>query len=135
MSTCCVCLKQFEGENAPILMFDGEGEACVLCPDCGAIVDKIAGTPDSPERDAAIAALREIDVESPMIADELVRLVRREDAPLGEEDAYEAEEEVEELPEAAPVAVSDRYSNLSLYLALGCLGAAFILFILLRYVL
>ncbi len=134
MSTCCVCLKEFEGEDAPILMFDGEGEACVLCPECAAIVDKIAGTPDSPEREEAITALREIGVESPMIADELVRLVRREDAPLSEEDAFESEEEVEALPVAAPVA-DNRASNLSLYLALGCLGAAFVLFILLRYVL
>lgn len=134
MSTCCVCLKEFEGDDAPILMFDGEGEACVLCPECAAIVDKIAGTPDSPERDEAIAALREIDVESPVIAGELVRLVRHEDAPLSEEDTFETEEEVEEQPVAAPLA-SNRASNLSLYLALGCLGAAFVLFILLRYVL
>ena len=133
MSTCCVCLRDFDGENAPILMFDGEGEACVLCPDCAAILDKIAGTPDSPERDAAVESLMEIDVKSPMIAAELVRLVRREDAPLTEEEAYETEEEVEEEPIATPVASAA--SNLSLYLALGCLGAAFILFILLRFVL
>ncbi len=134
MSTCCVCLKEFDGADAPILMFDGEGEACVLCPDCAAIVDKIAGTPDSPEREEAIAALREIDVESPMIADQLIRLVRHEDTPLSEEDAFLTEEEVEEQP-VAPPAVSGPASNLSLYLALGCLGAAFVLFILLRYVL
>ncbi len=133
MSTCCVCLRSFEDENAPILMFDGAGEACVLCPECAVIVDKIAGTPDSPERDEAIAALREIEVESPMIADELVRLVRHEDAPLSVEDAFETEEEVEEQPVVAPLA-SNRASNLSLYLALGCLGAAFVLFILLQYV-
>ena len=133
MSTCCVCLRDFDGENAPILMFDGEGKACVLCPDCAAILDKIAGTPDSPERDAAVESLQAIDVKSPMIAAELVRLVRREDAPLTEEEAYETEEEVEEEPIAVPVASAA--SNLSLYLSLGCLGAAFILFILLRYVL
>ena len=133
MSTCCVCLRDFDGENAPILMFDGEGEACVLCPDCVAILDKIAGTPDSPERDAAVEELQAINVESTMIAAELARLVRREDAPLTEEEAYETEEEVEEEPIAVPVASAA--SNLSLYLALGCLGAAFVIFILLRYVL
>ena len=131
--TCCVCLCKFEGEEPPILMMDHAGNPRVLCPHCAGLLDAIAGTPDSPERDEAVAALRAIDVKNPTVAFELAKLIDRTDAPLDEEDAYESEEELE--GEEIPVPVSVGGSNLSLYLGLGCLGIALILFVLLRFVL
>ena len=131
--TCCVCLSKFEGEDAPILMMDPAGNPRVLCPHCADLLDAIAGTPDSPERDEAVAALRAIDVKNPTVAFELAKLIDRTDAPLAEEDAYESEEELE--GEEIPVPVPVGGSNLSLYLGLGCLGIALILFVLLRFVL
>ena len=131
--TCCMCLNNFEGEEPPILMMDRAGNARVLCPDCAAIVDAIAGTPDSPERDEAIATLREMDIKNPAVAFELAKLIDRTDAPLTEEDGYESAEELEGEEIPVPVAVGG--SNLSLYLGLGCLAAALVLFLLLRFVL
>ena len=93
--TCCMCLNTFEGEEPPILMMDRAGNARVLCPDCAAIVDAIAGTPDSPERDAAVATLREMDIKNPTVAFELAKLIDRTDTPLTEEDGYEDAEELE----------------------------------------
>ena len=129
--TCCMCLNKFEGEEPPILMMDRAGNPRVLCPDCAAIVDAIAGTPDSPERDAAIEALRDIDVRNPAVAEELIKLVERTDAPLDEADAYESEDELAEQETPEPIAVHG--SNVSLYLGLGCIGVALILFLILRF--
>ncbi|MBR7095061.1 MAG: hypothetical protein IKC73_02470 [Clostridia bacterium] len=134
MATCCVCLHKFEGEEPPILMMNGEGEAMVLCPECAALLDKIAGTEESEERTRAVEALLEMDVQNPTVAAELSRLIRHEDAPLSEEDAFLDEEEVEEMPVANPTTVSGA-SNLWFYLGAGCLGAAFILFLILRFAL
>ncbi len=134
MATCCVCLHKFEGEEPPILMMDGEGEAMVLCPECAAILDKIAGTEESEERTRAVEALLEVNVQNPLVAAELSRLIRHEDAPLAEEDAFLDEGEVEEMPVAVPTAVSGA-SNLWFYLGVGCLAAAFVIFVLLRLVL
>lgn len=131
--TCCMCLNKFEGEEPPILMMDHAGNPRVLCPECTALVDAIAGTPDSPTRDEAIAALREMDIKNPTVAIELVRLIERTDAPLEESDAYESEDELAEQEPPIPVAVNG--SNLSLYLGLGCIGAALILFLLLKFIL
>ena len=134
MPTCCVCLNKFEGEDAPILMMDGEGEARVLCPECAAILDKIAGTPDSPEREAAVRELYAIIVKDPTVAAELAALIHHEDAPLEEDEAFEEEEEIREMPVAKPTAVN-RASNLWLYMGIGCLAAAVLIFILVRFVL
>ena len=131
MPTCCVCLNKFEGEDAPILMMDAEGEARVLCPECAAIVDKIAGTPDSPERDAAVNELYAIGVKDPTVAEELAALIHHEDAPLSEEDTYAEEDEVLDMPVAVPKVVN-KMADLWLYLGLGCLAAAFVIFVLLR---
>lgn len=136
MSVCCVCLKEFPGEDAPILMLSPEGEPLVLCPECAALVDAVAGKPDSPERDEAIRALAEIDVDSPMVATELSRLVMREDAPLTEEDAYDdsaesGEESDEALPPPTPPLIP-RASRIYFYLGVGCLAAALVLLLVLR---
>ncbi len=131
MSTCCVCLKSFEGENAPILMMDPSGSPLVLCPDCTEIVDAIAGTPDSPEREEAVARLAEIDVENPIVAVELSRLVNYEDAPLDSEAGWEDEDDLANAEAPVP-AVSRGGSALYLYLGLGCLGAALVLYIILK---
>ena len=130
MSTCCVCLEKFEGEDAPILMMDPSGSPLVLCPQCAEIVDAIAGTPDSPEREEAIARLAEIDVTDPLVATELSKLVSYEDAPL-EEEGWENEDD---LAEAAPPnpQTSHGGSALYLYLGLGCLAVALVLYILLK---
>ena len=131
MSTCAVCLKDFPGEDAPILMMDPSGNPLVLCPECATLVEAIAGTPDSPDRRAAVSALAEIDVENALVATELSRLVNHEDAPLSEEDGWEDEGELSE--EEAPVPeMAKPASNLYLYLALGCLGVALILLLILR---
>lgn len=131
MSTCAVCLKEFSGDDAPILMMDPSGNPLVLCPECAALVEAIAGTPDTEERRAAVSALAEIDVENPLVATELSRLVTYEDAPLSEEEGWEDEEALseEEIPVSEPLKPA---SNLYLYLALGCLGAALILLLILR---
>ena len=131
--TCCVCLSKFEGEEPPILMMDRAGNPRVLCPHCTELLDAIAGTPDSPERDMAVATLRSMDVKNPTVAFELAKLIDRTDAPLDEENTYESEEELE--GEEIPVPVPVGGSNLSLYLGLGCLGIALVLFLLLRFVL
>ena len=133
MATCCVCLQKFSGEEPPILMMNGEGEAMVLCPECAALLDKIAGTEDSEERTRAVEELLEINVQNPLVAAELSRLIRHEDAPLSEADAFLDESEVEEAPIAVPTAVS-RASNLWFYLGVGCLAAALVIFLLLRFV-
>ena len=104
--TCCMCLNKFEGEEPPILMMDRAGNPRVLCPECTAIVDAIAGTPDSPERDAAIATLRDMDIKNPSVAEELIKLVERTDAPLDEADAYESEDELAEQETPEPIAMS-----------------------------
>ncbi len=135
MSLCCVCLKEFPGEEeAPILMMDAQGNPLLLCPECASIVDAIAGTPDSPRRDAAILALSEMEVSEPMVADELSRLISREDAPLSEEDGWEDEEAI--MEEAPPTvrAVAGKVSSLYFYLGIGCLAAAVILFVILQLV-
>lgn len=134
MSRCCICLREFEGEEAPILMMDAEGNPLVLCSECEEIVDAIAGTPDSPERDAALAALAELDVADPMVATELSRLIAREDAPLTEEDAYEDEEALLEEAPPAPTAGAGKASSLYFYLGVGCLAAALVLFVILKLV-
>ena len=139
MSVCCVCLKEFDGENAPILMLEPDGTPLVLCPDCAALVEKIAGKPASPERTEAVRALAEIDVDSPMVATELSRLVAGEDAPLDENDAWEEDENGEPIAEeeAAPPPTPPlvpRASRLYLYLGLGCLAAALVLFVILKLV-
>lgn len=131
--TCCMCLNKFEGEEPPILMMDHAGNPRVLCPACTGIVDAIAGTPDSPERDAAIATLRGMDIKNPTVAFELAKLIDRTDAPLDEADAWESEEELAEEEPPVPEVVNG--SNLSLYLGLGCIAAALILFLLLRFIL
>ena len=144
--TCCMCLNKFEGEEPPILMMDRAGNPCVLCPDCTAIVDAIAGTPDSPDRAAAIEALGHMDVKNPAVANELVKLIERTDAPLddegedaaAEDEAYDEDADLSEddpLDEMLPVPEAVNASNLSLYLGLGCLGVALILFLLLRFLL
>lgn len=132
--TCCVCLSHFEGEEPPILMLDREGEALVLCPDCAAILDAIAGTPDSQEREDAIAALRDIDVKNPIVATELSHLIDRTDVPLTEDAAYEEEEDVEAMETPAPIVVN-RASDLWLYLGIGCLAVVMVLVVLLRFIL
>ena len=131
MPICAVCLKEFEGEDAPILMMDPSGNPLVLCPECAALVEAIAGTPDSPERTAAVAALAEIDVEDPLIATELSRLVSYEDAPLSEAEGWEDEEELAEEEPPVPETVMPA-SNLYLYLALGCIAVALALLLVLR---
>lgn len=133
MSTCAVCLKDFPGEDAPILMIDPSGNPLVLCPECAALVEAIAGTPDTEERRAAVSALAEIDVENPLVANELSRLVTYEDAPLSVADAWEDEEEMAEEETPVPETVTPA-SNLYLYLGLGCLGLALILFLILRLI-
>ena len=134
MSVCCVCLREFPGEDAPILMMDAQGNPLLLCEECAALLDAIAGTPDSEERDAAIEALSEMDVSDPMVASELSRLIAREDAPLSEEDGGEDEEALaEETPPAMPAA-SGKASSLYFYLGIGCLAAAAVLFIILQLV-
>ena len=132
--TCCVCLSHFEGEEPPILMMDREGAPLVLCPDCTALMDAIAGTPASPERDEAVAALREIDVKNPAVAAELARLIDGTDAPLSEEDAYEDEDEVAEQETPAPTVVRPA-SELWLYLGVGFGAVALLLLVLLRFLL
>ena len=132
--TCCVCLSHFEGEEPPILMMDREGEPLVLCPDCAALMDAIAGTPDSPKRDEAIAALREIDVKNPAVATELAHLIDRTDAPLSDENAYEDEDEVAEQETPAPTVVRPA-SELWLYLGVGFGAAALLLLLFLRFML
>lgn len=131
MSICAVCLKEFPGEDAPILMMDPSGNPLVLCPECAALVEAIAGTPDSPERSAAISALAEIDVEDPLVATELSRLVSYEDAPLSEAEGWEDGEELAEEEPPVPDVVTPA-SNLYLYLALGCIAVAFVLLLVLR---
>ena len=131
--TCCMCLNKFEGEEPPILMMDRAGNPRVLCPDCTAIVDAIAGTPDSPEREDAITALRGMDIKNPDVAFELGRLIDRTDAPLDEDGAWESEDALAE--EEPPVPEVVHGSNLSLYLGLGCIAAALILFLLLKLIL
>ena len=135
MPTCCVCLQPFEGEDAPILMMSASGNPLVLCPRCAALVDAIAGTPDSPEREAAVRELADVSHASPRVESVLLRLVRHEDEPLSEEDAFENEEEVLEEDVPTDVAPASTGSNLYLYLGIGCLAAALVLFLLLRFVL
>ena len=106
MSICAVCLKDFPGEDAPILMMDPSGNPLVLCPECAALVEAVAGTPDSPERQAAVAALAEIDVENSLVATELSHLVNYLDAPLSEEDGWEEEETVAEEEPPVPETVT-----------------------------
>ena len=112
-------------------MMDPSGNPLVLCPECAALVEAIAGTPDSPERRAAVSALAEIDVEDSLVATELSRLVTYLDAPLSEEEGWEEEEEVAEEEIPVPEVVTPA-SNLYLYLALGCIGVALILLLILR---
>lgn len=133
LCTCCVCLNHFEGEEPPILMMDRQGNPRVLCPACTALVDAVAGTPDSPEREEAVAALRQMDIKNPAVAFELAQLIDRTDAPLDTESAYESEEELAEAETPEPETVMG--SNVSLWLGLGCLGLALILFLLLKFVL
>ena len=125
MSTCCVCLANFEGEEAPILMMDPSGTPLVLCPECAELVDAIAGTPDSPERREALARLAEIDVEDSLVAVELSKLVNYEDAPLDTDEGWENEEELVSAEAPAPTAHGG--SALDLDLGLGCLGVALLL--------
>ena len=129
--TCCVCLNKFEGEEPPILMMDREGEALVLCPECTALVEAVAGTPDSPEREAAVEALREMDVKNPSVATELGYLIDRTDAPLTEEDTYDDAEELAEEEPPAPCTCR-RASDLYFYLGVGCLAVAFLIYVLIR---
>lgn len=131
MSTCCVCLKEFEGEDAPILMMDPSGSPLVLCPDCAALVDAIAGTPDTPERREAVASLAEIEVENPIVAVELSRLISYEDSPLAADEGWEDEGALAEAETPSPTAAGGG-SGLYLYLGLGCLAAALVLYILLK---
>ena len=133
MPTCCVCLQPFEGEEPPILMMSASGNPLVLCPRCAALVDAIAGTPDSPAREAAVKELADVTNAAPRVEAELLRLVRHEDEPLCEEDGFESEEEV--LEEEAPTAPAPapKASSLYLYLGLGCLAAALVLFLILRF--
>ena len=131
--TCCMCLNKFEGEEPPILMMDRMGNPRVLCPDCAAIVDAIAGTPDSPERDTAIATLREMDIKNPTVADELIKLIDRLDAPLEDEDYYESEEALAAAEPPKPIASNG--SNVSLYLGLGCIAVALIIYLIVRFLL
>lgn len=133
LCTCCVCLNKFEGEEPPILMMDRQGNPRVLCPACTALVDAVAGTPDSPEREEAVAALRQMDIKNPAVAEELVMLIERTDAPLDPEGGYESEDALAEAETPTPETVTG--SNISLYLGLGCLGLALILFLLLKFVL
>ena len=132
--TCCVCLARFEGEEPPILMMNRAGEPLVLCPDCANLLDAIAGTPDSPEREEAVATLSEIDVKNPAVATELSRLVARTDAPLSEENAYEDEEEMAEQETPAPTVVRPA-SELWLYLGVGFGTVALLLLLFLRFIL
>lgn len=131
MSTCCVCLKDFEGEDAPILMMDPSGTPLVLCPACAELVDAIAGTPDSPERREAVSRLADLEVENPIVAVELSRLVNYEDAPLNTDEGWEDENDLADAETPAPT-VKGGGSSLYLYLGLGCLGVALLLYILLK---
>ncbi len=134
MSRCCICLQEFLGEDAPILMMDPQGNPLVLCPECAGIVDAIAGKPDSPERDEALLALSELDVSDPMVAKELSRLIAREDLPLSEEDGFEDEEAMADEPVPTVPTVSPKGSSLYLYLGVGCLAVALVLFLILRLI-
>ena len=116
---------------------DRAGNPRVLCPACTEIVDAIAGTPDSPEREEAIETLRGMDIKNPTVAFALARLIDRTDAPL-EDDACDGEDML--LDDASddadfPVPEVVNGSNLSLYLGLGCMAAALVLFLLLRFLL
>lgn len=132
MHTCCVCLHKFEGEEPPILMLDEQGREMVLCPDCAPLVEAVAGTPDGEERSAAIEGLSAIDVKNTLVLEELMRLINREDAPptLEEEELFSDNEEAPGVP---PL-ITKSGADLSLWLGLGCLAAALILFIILKVV-
>lgn len=132
MHTCCVCLHKFEGEEPPILMMDEQGREMVLCPECAPFVEAVAGTPDGEERNAAIEALSAIDVKNTLVLEELMRLINREDAPptLDEEALLD---DGEEAPTVPPL-ITKSGADLSLWLGLGCLAAALILFIILKVV-
>ena len=133
MSTCCVCLKEFEGEDAPILLVHPSGTPLVLCPECTALVEAVAGTPDSPEREEALEALEalaEMDIKNRLVATELCRLIEGEDAPEEAENG----EEAEASEEGAPSVPTRTASGLYFYLGCGCLAAALVLYIILRIV-
>ncbi len=132
MHTCCVCLHKFEGEEPPILMMDEQGREMVLCPDCAPLVEAVAGTPDGEERNAAIEGLSAIDVKNTLVLEELARLINREDAPPSlEEEALLLDSEE---PPSVPPLITKSGADLSLWLGLGCLAAALILFIILKVV-
>ncbi len=132
MHTCCVCLHKFEGEEPPILMIDEQGREMVLCPDCTPLVEAVAGTPDGEERNAAIEAISKIDVKNTLVLEELARLIEREDAPptLEEETLFD---EAAEAPSVPPL-ITKSGADLSLWLGLGFLAAALILFVILKVV-
>ncbi len=132
MHTCCVCLHKFEGEEPPILMPDEQGREMVLCPECAALVEAVAGTPDGEERDAAIRQLSALDVKNTLVLEELSRLIDREDAPPTlTEDELLLDTEGEP---AVPPLITKSGADLSLWLGLGCLAAALVLFIILKVV-
>lgn len=132
MHTCCVCLHKFEGEEPPILTVDEQGRELVLCPDCAPLVEAVAGTPDGEERTAAIEGLSAIDVKNTLVLEELARLINREDAPPTlEEDALLLDNEA--APSVPPL-ITKSGADLSLWLGLGFLAAALILFIILKVV-
>ena len=134
MSTCCVCLSEFDGESAPILMIDPSGNPLLLCPHCAGLVDAIAGKEDSPERTEAIQSLAEIDIKSNLVAKQLSLLISHKDAPLSEEDAFCDEEElVDEEQSSSPAPIqSTGASSFYFYVGVGFLAAALVLLVLLK---
>ncbi len=103
MPTCCICLNLFEGEDPPILAMSGYGRAMVLCPECAALVERVAGTEDSLDRDEAIEELSSFNINNRIVRDTLVSLISREgeQTECPEEETGEAAS-LDETETAAP---------------------------------
>ncbi len=142
MHTCCACLNKFDGEKPPILMMGEYGTPKVLCPDCAALVDAIAGQPDSEERTAAVDKLCTVNVRDPEVAEELARLIHHEEEPApaeadeAEVDAADMEPEATDEPFDAEIdkepEIEKTGSFFYLSLALGFLAVALICLFFLR---
>lgn len=122
MNTCCICDAALPEGEAPILTFDGQGREKPLCPVCAARAEALSGE-DPVARQEAVKAFSAYEIHDPSVLRALAALCHPDDLPE-ETPAVESALPKRALP--AP--------NLSLWLGLGCMALALILYLIILVV-
>lgn len=121
MATCCICGETLPEGDAPILTFDGQGREKPLCPICAAHAEALSGE-DPEAKEAAIRAFSSADIRDPSVLRALAALCRSGEVP-------------EEPPGGLPVPKRALPApNLSLWLGLGCMALALLLYLIIQVI-